>query len=311
MRVRTRRRTGWPTALHIRRTCRLRPRGSPDGRTPDARTPTSAGRSQPVIELDALAQRAQRARAAGVPPSTSATYSLATPCDGWVSSWSQRPVVGQDEEPLGVTVQAADREDSRVGRHQRHDRGPPLGVIRRGDDPVGLVQQVVDEIGRDRHEDAVDLDPRRPMDRPAVRARRPRRRHGDAARSDQLFAGSSPGSDADAGQHLLQAFALEASSERSPRTPRPSADCRSRSRSPATSGPGRKSSTAGSWPSESSPRRLQEEIRRAEERRLARPRRRGRPPRYTPAASNRRVTPSTLSATAQGRGSDRGRRGWR
>ena len=132
-------------------------------------------RGRAVVELHALAQ-VRRAPGAGVPPATSARYSLATPCDGWVSSWESVAVVGEDEQPLGVTVEPADREHPGLGRHQRDDRRPPLGVVGGRDHAVRLVQQVVDEARGDRHQDAVELDPSRRAGRPGARAWRRRRR---------------------------------------------------------------------------------------------------------------------------------------
>ena len=68
IRVRTRRRTGWPTASHMRRTWRLRPSWMTMRSTPGATTPTRGRRRRPVVELDALAQASQGARATGCPP---------------------------------------------------------------------------------------------------------------------------------------------------------------------------------------------------------------------------------------------------
>ena len=41
----------------------------------------------------------RRAPGAGVPPATSATYSLGTPCDGWVSSCASAPSLVRISNP--------------------------------------------------------------------------------------------------------------------------------------------------------------------------------------------------------------------
>ena len=104
-------------------------------------------------------------------PSTSARYSLATPWEGWVSSWARspslvsisRPSVSRSSRPTGNTRGSA-------GTRVDHGR-PPLGVGGGGDHAGRLVQQVVDEAGRHRHRHAVDRDRGRGRGRPAGRAR--------------------------------------------------------------------------------------------------------------------------------------------
>ena len=70
----------------------------------------------------------------------------------------QLAVVGEQQQPLGVDVEAADGEHPRLGRHEVDDGGPALGVAGRRDDAGRLVQQVVDEVGVGGHQGAVDLE---------------------------------------------------------------------------------------------------------------------------------------------------------
>ena len=65
-------RTGCPTASHIRRTWRLRPSWIVELELVRAEPAHPAGRRAPVLELDAVAQRAQRPLARPAPPATSA-----------------------------------------------------------------------------------------------------------------------------------------------------------------------------------------------------------------------------------------------
>ena len=62
MRTRTSRRTGWPTAAHIRRTWRLRPSWIVIRSTPGRHLGDLRRCGQAVVELDAVAQPADRAR---------------------------------------------------------------------------------------------------------------------------------------------------------------------------------------------------------------------------------------------------------
>ena len=55
------------------------------------------------------------------------------------------PVVGQEDEALGGHVEPSHREEPGHLRHEGHDRGPALGVLARGDDAAGLVEDQVDE----------------------------------------------------------------------------------------------------------------------------------------------------------------------
>ena len=53
-------------------------------------------------------------------------------------------VVGQQDEALGGHVEPADREEPGDRGHEVHDRRPALGVLARGDDAAGLVEDQVD-----------------------------------------------------------------------------------------------------------------------------------------------------------------------
>ena len=58
-------------------------------------------------------------------------------------------VVREDEQPLALAVEAADREDTWCRRNQLQHTGAPLRVIRGRHDPGGLVQQVVHQSRQD------------------------------------------------------------------------------------------------------------------------------------------------------------------
>ena len=228
MRVRTRRWTGWPTASHMRRTWRLRPSWITRRRTPGASTPTSAGAVGPSSS-STPSRRARNAPGGGVPPATSATYSLATPWEGCVSSWASapslvrisRPSVWRSRRPTGKTRGSAGTRSSTVR--------PALGVVGRGDHVVGLVQEVVHEVRRHRHQDAVDLDPggrrvdaapehgdaRRRPSRARPRSAPRRRAASPSPARASTFWSRSPS----AGPDALRRRRRPAS------TPRPSADC--------------------------------------------------------------------------------------
>ena len=89
MRVRTRRRTGWPTASHMRRTWRLRPSWIV---MRSVRSPTSDTRAGAVgPSSSSTPSRSRRSAPRDGVPSTSARYSFSTPNDGWVSRWVSSP----------------------------------------------------------------------------------------------------------------------------------------------------------------------------------------------------------------------------
>ena len=76
-RLRCRRRTGWPTASHIRFTWCLRPSWIVSSMRPRPSRRARAGAVRAVLQLDALGEPAERV-AAGGSPSTSASYTLST-----------------------------------------------------------------------------------------------------------------------------------------------------------------------------------------------------------------------------------------
>ena len=125
MRVRTSRVTGWPTASHIRRTWRLRPSWIVMRSTPGTGLGDAGRGRRSVVQLDALAQPADR----------SGTDRTAVRRDGGEvllldtvarvgEPVGQLAVVGQQQQPFGVDVEAPDREDPRLGGHELH-HGPP------------------------------------------------------------------------------------------------------------------------------------------------------------------------------------------
>ena len=146
MRVRTSRSTGWPTASHMRRTWRLRPSWMTSRTTPGATRATWAGAVDAVLELDALAQPAQRGPRSARPRPGPGTPSRPR-SDGWVEPVGQLAVVGEQQQALGVEVEAAHREHPGLVGHQLDHGRPALGVVGGGDHAGRLVQQVVDEPG--------------------------------------------------------------------------------------------------------------------------------------------------------------------
>jgi len=125
---------------------------------------------------------------------------------GVCESVGEVAVVGQEQEPFGVRVEPADREDPGLVGDQIDDGGPPVGVARGGDDPGRLVQQVVDEVGRRRDRNAVDLDSLGlGVDPPAQLGNFPV--DGDPAVVDELLA-RPPAPIAGPGENLLQPLPL-------------------------------------------------------------------------------------------------------
>src|SRR5204863_236441 len=66
-------------------------------------------------------------------------------------SWTQQavrkgPVVREQTRPGHVSVEAADRNDTRLGRDELDDRGSPLRVARGGDDARRLVEEQMREL---------------------------------------------------------------------------------------------------------------------------------------------------------------------
>ena len=156
MRMRTSRRTGWPTASHMRRTWRLRPswivmRSRFGGRQRDL-----GRRGHAVVELDALAQLAHRRRRRTALDLGQVLLLDAVGRMG--EAVGEVAVVGEQQQPLGVRVETADREHPRLGRHEVGDDRAAAAGRRASSRRPGLVQQVVDEPGPHTERGAVDLD---------------------------------------------------------------------------------------------------------------------------------------------------------
>ena len=93
---------------------------------------------------------AWRTAAADGRPSTSARYSFSTPKRRMGQPVGEVAVVGEQQQALGVGVEAADREHPRLGRARGRRRSwRPLRVGGVVTTPARLVEQVVDEPGRD------------------------------------------------------------------------------------------------------------------------------------------------------------------
>jgi hypothetical protein len=70
----------------------------------------------------------------------------------------ERAVVGEEEEPGGVEVEAADGEESLARRHQARDRRTSLGVVERAHHAAGLVERDRAAAAGRPHRLAVDRD---------------------------------------------------------------------------------------------------------------------------------------------------------
>ena len=106
-----------------------------------ARPRTRAGAVGAVVELDALAQRAAAPPGVGT-PSTSARYSFSHAVARVREQLRELAVVGEQQQPLGVVVEPADREHARLGRHELDDRRPALRVAARCvTTPAGLLSR--------------------------------------------------------------------------------------------------------------------------------------------------------------------------
>ncbi len=123
MRVRTRRRTGWPIASHIRRICRLRPSWMAIDSTPGIGCEAVAGAVTP--SSSSMPSRRRRSPPADTgPPSTSTRYSLSTPWLGWATRLasspslvsSSRPSVAASSRPTANTRGVAGTRSVTVGR---------------------------------------------------------------------------------------------------------------------------------------------------------------------------------------------------
>ena len=118
----------------------------------------------------------------------------------------QVAVVREEQQALGVGIEAADREHARLGGHELDDGRAPVRVARRRDHTRRLVQQVVDEVGRRRDRDAVDCDPLVSRIDPTAK-RRDLAVDGDPPMLDELFARPAAAV-AGARQDLLEALPL-------------------------------------------------------------------------------------------------------
>ena len=110
--------TGWPMAANMRRIWRVRPsrsvtrsqvlpsasalRGVPETRS------ISHGRVRSPVEQDAAPQLLQ-ARRRAARPTTLTMYSFGQPVEGCVIEAREVAVVRQEQEPLGLHVEAARR----------------------------------------------------------------------------------------------------------------------------------------------------------------------------------------------------------
>ena len=139
-------------------------RGMTRRRTPGAKTPTPAGAVRPSSSSTPGGADAASPAPRACPPSTSATYSLSTPVRrGWANNWSQGAVVSQNEQPFGALVQSGRPRTpgGSAGTRSSTRWARPCGIRRARDDPLGFVQQVIDQVGRHRQQDAVHFDPGR------------------------------------------------------------------------------------------------------------------------------------------------------
>ncbi len=118
------------------------------------------------------------------------------------------PVVRADEQTLGVEIEATDREDPGLGRHEVDHGGPALGVPGGGDGARRLVEQVVDQVRPGGHRGPVDLDPVG-LGVGAVAQRGAATVDPDPAGRDQLVARPAA-ADARSGEHLLEPLRLRA-----------------------------------------------------------------------------------------------------
>ena len=178
IRVRTSRRTGWPTASHMRRTCRLRPSwitSSIAAWSPrDCTSRTSAGAVTPSSSSTPSRSGPQRGPARNAVDLGQVL--LLDPVARVREQLREVAVVREHEQPLGLAVEAADREHARLGRHQVDHRRAALRVRRGADGAHRLVQQVVDEPRAGDDRDTVELDAVSARGRRAGRGPRPHRR---------------------------------------------------------------------------------------------------------------------------------------
>ena len=118
----------------------------------------------------------------------------------------QLPVVGQQQQSLGVDVEATDGEDARFVWHLFEHGRPSVRVTRRRDHTDGLVEQVVDETRPHTDRRTVDFDPI-DVGVDAATENGDRAVHRHAAGRDEVLAHAAAAV-AGGGEHLLQTLAL-------------------------------------------------------------------------------------------------------
>ena len=160
-------------------------------------------RGRPVVQLDAVAQPAQRRRRRRC-RATSATYSFSMPWLGWVSRLASSPSLVNKQQPLGVDVEPPDREDPRLGGHEVDDRRAALRVARRGDHTRAACSAGSRRGRAARRSGRRRRPPRRRRGRRAGRASATSPLTEHPPGGDQLLA-VAPAADAALGEHLLQA----------------------------------------------------------------------------------------------------------
>jgi len=121
-------------------------------------------------------------------------------------SMRESAIVGEQEKPFGIHVEATHREDAWFDGYQFDDRGATLRIVSRCNDPSRLVEQVVDQTGFDSDCHAID------RDLVGIRIDTPseignRSVHGDTAISDQVFTDATA-SDTNSCENLLQSLAI-------------------------------------------------------------------------------------------------------
>ena len=164
----------------------------------------ASGRGPAVLQVDPVPQAAQgaRFRRAIDDDQVLLFHSEA----GMGEPVGEIPVIGEQQEPLAVGVEAADRIDAWFVRDQVGHHWPAIGIGGRADGAGRFVEQVVHQPGQDAHRDAVHGHPVGDRINPAAQGRHlPVDLH--PARGDEVFA-CPPAADATLGQHLLEALTL-------------------------------------------------------------------------------------------------------
>jgi hypothetical protein len=121
-------------------------------------------------------------------------------------SMREGAIVGEQEKPFGIHVEATHREDAGFDWHQFDHRGTTLRIVSSCDHPGRLVEQVVDQTGFDSDCHAID------RDLVGIRIHTPseisdRSIDGDTAVSDQVLTDATA-TDPDSCENLLQPLAI-------------------------------------------------------------------------------------------------------